>query len=111
MTHFSLNPGHVQCELFKPEGGKWAYTVELDMTPTADLIPVQLYSPDGERTEMRRDSYDSPFTGDRIIAALKRQTRYDPEQWIIVVLEPYCQNAVPTLIQPRSTRAALGLMW
>lgn len=81
MTNYSNEPGHVRIDFFKPESGKWYMTEMLDMS----------------------DFYHEGIGPHDAVRAALAKTRHGADaekRWVIVVLEPYCENAHPITLTP-----------
>lgn len=83
MTNYSSNSSHVRVEFFKP-GGKWYMTEEWDMNGYYLSSSDHLTAPEAVH-KMLSDSE----RGRKLLG-----------QFIIVVLDPYHQFAVPVCLVP-----------
>lgn len=81
--HFSENPGSVRVEFFKPSG-KWYMTEALDMRDFWKSGPGNLSPSDAVRSALLRTE-----RGARLL-----------EQFIVVVFEPYHEQAYPVCLVP-----------
>lgn len=85
MTNFTLNPGMVRGDLFSIReggGGKWKYTVQLDMTQYYD-------DPDIQQAVIK-----AFFGTVEFIRGVKDGTT----GYQLVVLEPYHRNSYPVCV-------------
>lgn len=93
MTNYSINPGHVRVDFFKP-GGKWYMTERIDMS----------------RFYHSRSFYDQGMSGvggplhNAVDAAGYTQFQgtwvISRKQFITVVLEPYHDLSHPIILMP-----------
>lgn len=110
MTHFSLNPGHVRVDQFKP-GGKWYQTFQIDMSNYYDGRPGEpgslihdavraaildeLVRQNAEwvksETDREGSTWETVETKHRSRAELAEGMR----QWTWVVLDPYHVHSHP----------------
>jgi hypothetical protein len=85
MTHFSLQPGMVRGELFKPPtdgGGKWKYTVQIDMSKHYNDLNI----------------YDAVLASYRETPASVRGVIDGCTGYLLVVFDPYHKNAYPVAV-------------
>lgn len=75
--NYTLNPGSVRCDIFKPSGKRYD-TIALDMS----------------------NYYDAVTANEAVRLALKDANHYQPEQWLIVVTNPYHHSDIPVLLGP-----------
>jgi len=86
MTHFNLRPGMVRGELFRLHengtGGKWKYTVQIDMSTHYNDLNI----------------YDAVAKSYRETPAITRGVVDGATGYLLVVPDPYHRNAYPVAV-------------